>query len=803
MRRAPGVTVTAVAVLALAMGASTAIFSVIEAVILRPLPYRDPAQLAVLWKSVPAKNTEWDWTSGPTVMDWRERNRSFEDMAIVLRPEAAHMRYVATAAAVPEKIQAAKVFGNFFELLGVPPQLGRTFTPEESLRGGRLAVLSHGFWERRFGADRSILGRTLDLDGSAITVIGVMPPDFQFPSQTTELWLPLADDPRWADWQQQRYRLADAFCALARLKPGVSMEQSRTDMNALSQRLAEEHPSTDAGLTVRVVPLFQQIVGAQVSRTLWTLVGAVLCVLLIACANAAGLLVVRGMAQQKELAVRAVLGAGRGRLLAYLATQNGLLFAGAAGAGWVVAAWTLPALLALAPEDLPRAAGIGVDRTAAAFALLLCLVTASVFGLLPALTAVRKERLTGFYDAGRGASSGLGAHSLRQWLAIFQFALAVTLLAGAGLLLRSFLLLNAVNPGFDESHLLTMLVELPDTKYSTPERIRVFLDDALERINAIPAVAGQAGVGSAHIGIFDGNVPNQNIVTEDQPLAPDPQRHDRDLVSDNFFRIMGIPLLEGRAFSAEDTRRSPSVALINQTMARRFWPFQNPVGKRFKEVLQGAEGGAWSTVIGVVGDVSRDRDGSVVPTFYWSIRQQAYRATELAIRTAGDPGRQVRAVAAAAHAVDTSLPEFNVSTVEQHVRDLDRPRRFQTWLIAIFAAIALLLAGAGLYGLMSYAVSQRTREIGIRMALGATPAKVTGLVLREGIVCACSGMALGLAGALVFGRVLSASLFGISAADPVTLSATAALLAVVTAAVCIFPVRRATGIDPVAALRQE
>jgi predicted permease len=786
-------------VLALAIGANSALFSVIEAVLLRPLAYRDFQRLVVLWKTVPSKHIEWDWSSGPIVRDWRERNHVFEDLAIFLRPEGSLVTWSTNNG--PEKIQACKAWGNFFELLGGQPALGRTFSGEESRRGDALAILSHGFWQRRFGADKGVLGKTLALDGIGFTIIGVMPPEFQFPEPKSELWLPLASDARWALWQQQRFRIADAFSALARLKPGFSVSDARTDMNTLSQVLAREHPETDAGLGVRVIPLAEQIAGVGVRRSLWLLEGAALCLLLIACSDIASLLTVRGRSRRRELAIRAALGGGRVRILRQLATENLLLFVTGGLLGVLAAAWSLSALLSLAPPGIRRLEGAGINSTVFAFTLGLSLVTGAIFGVFPALQAIVKRPEADLREAGRVSSAGPGAHRLRRWLVTTQFALAVILLGAAGLLARSFRLLLEVKPGFDTTHLLTMLVELPASRYNSEKPIRAFIEQAILKMNALPGIR-EAAAGSASIGIFSGQTPDESIVMADRPFQEDFQRHERDLVSDDYFRVMGIPLRRGRMFSAGDVYGGTAAAVINETMARRFWPGENPLGKRFKEVLRGA-GGTWMTVVGIVGDASRNRDGSVDPTFYESIRQRSLPRMEMVVRTDLAPGSMAAAVREAVRSVDPSLPLFEVTPVEQRLRELDAPRRFQTELLGIFATCALLLAALGLYGLLFFSVEERTREIGIRVALGATASNVTRLIVQDGLLCALAGSTIGLAGAVAAGRALSAWLFGITAADPRTLLLVTAVLGVVTLGVSCFAALRGARIDPAIALRHE
>jgi predicted permease len=797
--RTPGFAGTTVVVLALAIGANSTLFSVMEAVLFRPLPYRDPQRLAVVWKTVPSKQIEWDWSSGPIIQDWRERNHTLEDVAIFLRPEASQVIW--TTRDGPERIQAAKTSGNFFDLLGVQPMLGRAVSSQEAQRGDAFAIVSHGFWQRRFAADKDVLGKSLALDGRSFTIIGVMPPQFQFPDRSTELWLPLASDPRWALWRQQKFRIADAFGALARLKPGSSLTEARADMTMLSQALAREHPATDTGLSVRVVPLAEQIAGAGLRRSLWLLEGAVLCVLLIACSNITSLLAVRARYRQRELAIRTALGASRGRILCQLVAENFILFVTGGLLGLLGAAGGLRAILMLAPPGVPRLEGAGISFTVFAFTVGLSLMAGAIFGTLPALQATATQPEASLRDAGRTASAGPAANRLRQYLVTIQFALAVMLLGAAGLLVRSFQLLLEVNQGFDATHLLTMSVELPESRYASEERVRAFIEQTIQKINALPGVR-EAAAGSAEIGIFSGQTPNESIVTADRPFATDPQRHDRDVVSDNYFRAMGIPLRQGRLFGAADVPGGPAAAIVNETMARRFWPAENPLGRRFQEVLQG-KGGSWMTVVGVVGDISRNRDGLVDPTFYWSTRQWSPHRMQMVIRTDAAPGSLITAVRQGVRSTDPSLPPFEVTSVEQRLHELDGPRRFQTALLGVFASCALLLAAVGLHGLMGSSVVQRTREIGIRIALGATTSRVIRLIVGEGLICALAGSAVGLAGAVAAGHALSAWLFGVNTLDLPALLLVVFVLSTVTLGVGCLAALRAARIDPLLALRQE
>jgi putative ABC transport system permease protein len=793
--KSPGFTFVAALTLALGIGANTAIFSVIEAVMLRPLPYQDSDRLCMLWKSVPARNIEWDWTSYPTIRDWREQSKSFEEMAAILRPDGSEVTLQSDAGT--EKIQGSKVSGNFFETLGVRPLLGRTFTDDEARRGDDVIVLSYSFWQRRFGGDNAALGRALMIDNRSATVIGVMPPSFQFPDKNAQLWLLISADQRWATFQ--KIRLADGFGALARLKPGVSIEEARAEMNAVAGRLAQQYPATDANLGTRVVPLFDQIAGAQLRRALWILGGAALCALLIACSNIASLLVARGAARRKELAVRAALGAGRWRLLRQLATENILLSLLGGLVGLLFSSWALRALLALIPDDMPRADGTAINGAAMAFAFTLCLLTGVVFGLLPAIQITGGNLRASLNESGRGASAGAGVRRARGLLVSVQFTLAIVLLTGAGLMVRSFMLLDAIKPGFDTTRLLTMDVECPESRWSDKTGSSIFFEEAIQKIEQLPGVIG-AAVGEGASGSRLGRVPNFNIVIEGQPATQDPLRHGDSRVSDSYFRVMGIPLRQGRLFSPEDHSGSPAVVVINETMARRYWPSENPLGKRFKSVLPGMDGG-WLTIIGVVGDVVTNRDGRVYPWYYHTTRQWTVMKEPLVIRTKTPPLELAAAVRRAVRSIDSTVTDFEIATVEQAFARLDRPRKFQTQLIGAFAATALLLAALGLYGLMSYLVAQRAKEIGIRVAMGANRRDVLKLIIRQGMAVAAPGVLLGLSAALALTRLIKSLLFVVSATDPLTFVGVALLLLFVAFAACVIPARRATKVDPLVALR--
>lgn len=768
----------AIGMLAVVIGANTAVFSVVEGVLLRPLPYAAAERLCVLWKSVPRRNIEWDWTSAPAIRDWREQGTSFEDIALVLRPDGSRIALMADG--LTENVQPSVVSDNFFSLLGVPALLGRTFAVGEP---GDAAVLSHRLWQQRYGGRSSVIGESMRIQegtvARSVTIIGIMPAEFEFPDREAELWLRLTADPRWPAFQ--RVWLADAFFGLARLKAGVRLEDARREMDAVAGRLAQQHPATDKDLGIQVRSLAHQITLPRIRAMLWTLSGTVLCVLLIGCSNFAGLLFARGTSRGRELAVRAALGASRARLARELLAEP-IMLAGLGGIGGVGLAYALlPVLVAMAPAGLPRSAGIAVNGVVLGFSVGLTLVTAVVSGLIPAWQLAGAAGS----DTSRGSSETRGVQRLRGFFVAVQFALAILLLSGTGLLVRSFLLLNAVPHGFDTSHLIT--VQLPPGN-------RALLLDSVRRVEAIPGVAA-AAAGSAVAGTYQGNSPNQHIVVEDRPATPDSSLHARNICGEGYFGVLGIPLIEGRLFQWQDTASTPAVAVVNQRMASRYWPAEGAVGKRFKEVLPGMTA-PWITVIGVVPDVHYNRDGVVIPLFYPLDRQHEASDGQLVVRTYGDPRALIEVIR-------RTVPRAQVAAVEDVLAEQDRPRLFQAQLIGIFALIAVLLAGTGLFALMAYSVSRRTREIGIRIAVGSTGAGIVRLVLRQGLVLGGFGMAGGLAGGVALGHALSASLYGVAPGDPLTMGAVAVFLGGVILVACAVPAVRAARVEPMTALRAE
>jgi predicted permease len=795
----PGFTSVALMTLALGIGANTAIFSVINAVLLRPLPYRDPDRLVTLWKAIPNKDIQEDWTSYPAFKDWGDQNHVFEDMALVFRPEAAEV--VLTGTEEPRRMQAAKVSANFFPLLGVQPALGRGFSMEEGERGDPVVVLSQGFWQRHFGSSPDAIGKGLEIDGRNTLVVGIMPLRFQFPSKDTEVWLLNTADPRWPRFAVTR--LADAFFGIGRLKPGITLGQAQAEMSTIARRLGQQYPDTDSGLGVKVVPLRFQITGDNLRLALWVLLGAVVFVLLIACVNVASLVLARGGARKKEFSLRAALGADRWRLIRQLLTESAVLSLLSGFLGLGLAAVGVRALVILGPVTIPRLEETGMDPGVLAFTGGISMLTGLLFGLAPAWRISLSDPDDSLKDGVRGASAGRGGSHTRRLLVVLEFALALVLLTGASLLVRSFLRVQGVDLGFRPGRVLMMHIGLPDLLYQDePKRSVAFFEQAIEKVEALP------GVEAAALGaVFGEHTPNVIIAVEGRPPGrpgEDQEQTTSEIISDGYFRVMGIPLLSGRFFSDQDRFNSPPVAIINQTMAHRFWPGEDPLGRRFKYGVPG-EISDWRTVVGVVGDMlPYGPESRAISVCYLPFRQRAWvPSADFVVRTASDPLQLTSAVRSQIHSIDKTVPRFEITTVEQRLRELSSPRRFQTWLLALFSFVALMLAAIGIYGLMHLSVIQRTHEIGIRIAVGAGPGHIIWLVMREALGMVLLGLVLGLAGALALTRLLSSLLFGVTPTDPLTFVLVSLVLTGVALVASYLPARRAIKVDPVAALRCE
>jgi predicted permease len=793
--RTPGFTFVAVLTLALGIGANTAIFSLVNAVLLRPLPYHDPDRLAMLWTDDPKRNIREEGTSYPNFLDWRSQNQSFTDMAICSRGNPV----VLTDGDEPERVMGDLVSANLFPLLGVRPALGRTFSPEDELRRARVVVLSHGLWQRRFGAAPDAIGKTLEIDGRTSQVIGVMPADFYFPSKDTQLWEPLT-----AAWFWERNyteRFADTWRVVGRLKPQATFDQAQVEMNAIGQRLAQTYltpPDYFAGFGVNVVPLSVQFTGKNLRLALWVLLGAVVFVLLIACANVANLLLARGAAREREFAVRTALGASRGRLIRQLLTESALLALVSGLLGLGLAALGVRALIAFAPPDTPRLDEVTIDPGVLGFTAGVSLLTGLFFGLAPAWKVSRSNPNQALKEGGRGSSGGLRLRQTRGLLVVAECALAVALLACAGLMIRSFVRLQSVDTGFKPEGMLLTRISLPLSLDRTEAQTSAFFQQVIDRIAALPGVQAAGTIGD----FLMRRNPDETITIESR--SPDGAgQGGGELTSDrigyDFFQALDLPLLKGRFFTRQETIDS-HVVIINETLARRFFPGEDPIGKRFKFGGPQAENN-WFEIVGVVGDLRRQRlEKQAVSEVY---APGALYNMDLLVRASSDPLALAGSVRREIKSVDSTAAVYGMTTGVQLAEKLNAGRRFQTILLALFAAIALVMAAMGIYGVMHYAAAQRTHEIGIRLALGARSADVLWLVIGQGMKLTLLGLAIGLFGAVALSRVTSQLLFGVSATDPATLAGVAFVLTAAALLACYLPARQAAKTDTLAALRRQ
>ncbi|HEY6402332.1 MAG TPA: ABC transporter permease, partial [Blastocatellia bacterium] len=769
----PGFTLIAVLTLTLGIGANTAIFSVVNGVLLRPLPYYEPERLVMVWAEQPIQQAQSGVTDYPVTnadfVDWRNQNQVFEHMAAMF----GH-RGNLTGGGEPESVAALCASASLFPLLNARLAVGRAFLPEEDRAGAdRVVVLSHGLWRQRYGADPKIIGQKITLDNRGFTVIGVTAPGFQFPHRgelpakfkiatKVDLYLPIAFTPA-----EMNDREDDHLAVIARLKPGVSVEQASADMSAIARRLAEQYPQTNTDKGARLTPLHQQAVGKARSALL-VLLGAVGFVLLIACANVANLLLARAAGRQKEIAIRAALGAGSWRIVRQLLCES-LLLAISGGAAGLLLAWRLVALLlSLAPDNLPRAQDIRLDTRVAGFTLAVSLLTGIVFGLLPALQASKinfgEALKEGFRD-----TAGLLRRRLRGFLVVGEVSLAFVLLIGAGLLIRSFARLTEVDPGFDPQRILMMNIWPQAPKY-TNSQANDFHQRTLERVQALPGVEAAAMVYSAPL---SGEGLRNTFGIEGKPAEETFSTGVR-IVSPEFFKTFRVPLVDGRLLAESDGPKAPPVAIVNELLARIYFAKENPIGKRI------ISSGGTRTIVGVVGDVKYSGlDEEAKAEIYLPMAQSTRRTMTLAVRVSGDPMQMVGAVRGQVRAADKEIPILNLQTMERLIDKSVAPRRFNMLLLGLFALVGLALAAVGLYGVISYTVTQRTREIGVRMALGANRADVLRLVVGEGMKLALIGALLGLGGALALTRLLETLLFDVSATDPLTFIVIAALLIIV------------------------
>jgi putative ABC transport system permease protein len=796
----PTFTIIAVITLALGVGANTAIFSVVHAVLLQSLPYRDADRLVTVWEHNRRRGNTQNVINMGNFFDWKEQNRVFEDMAAFFDTTAN-----LTSGGDPEEIPSQIATTNLFNILGVNPILGRTFAPDDGKPGQpRVVVLSFGLWQRRFGADPQIIGRKLGLNifsTSEATVIGVMPADFNWHVKAGSMTRKIAE--MWAPWQVDeslRQRSGRFAMAAARLKPGVTFEQAQAEMNAIGGRLERQYNEFNADWGVNVVQLRTQFTG-EIRLALLVMLGAVGMVLLIACANVANLLLARAAGRQREVAVRAALGAGRGRIIRQLLTESSLL-AGLGGLAGLTLAWRLPDLLvSLAPPDLLNLPGVQINASALGFTLGISLLTGVIFGLAPAFEATRLNLNESLKEGAKSLGGGRRSQQLRNSLVILEVALSLVLLVGAGLLIRSFARLQAVDPGFNAHNVLTMRVSLPRRKYGEDRKVIDFFRRGVAQMQALPGVES---VGAVSFLPFAAPHAGTGVEIEGRPKLPPGQGLNTGvMVTDsNYFRAMQIPLKRGRLFTDQEATEMRHVVIINEAFARTNFPNEDPLGKRV--VIDMKDDNRPCEIIGVVGDSKHmNLDAEVKPMSYWPHPELAYSGMTLVIRTRGDASAVTSAARNVISALDPEQPVADVRTMDSLIGTSVARARFNTLLLTIFATVALLLAGVGIYGVMAYSVAQRTHEIGVRIALGARATDVLRLVVRRAMTMTLAGVAIGVAASFALTRLMETLLFDVSVTDPLTFAGIPLLLALVALLACLIPAWRAAKVDPMVALRCE
>ena len=794
LRNNPGFTAVAVLTLGLGIGSSTAVFSVVKAVLLEPLPFSEPDRLVRVYEArPPGRNTF--AVSVANLLSWQEENRSFDGMA-------AFRSYPFTLLGFdqPERLAGAKVSGNFLSLLGVQPVMGRGFLPgDDETQNPPVVLVSHGLWQRRFASAMDIVGKTISLDGETHTVVGVLPPDFQFPAEAgelpqsqVELLAPVRFSPEQRVNRSNRYNRV-----VARLRAGVTLEQARSDMEGVAKRLEESFPNSNRNWKVQVFSLDERILGTT-RRAVLILFGAVGLVLLIACANIANLLLARSVARRREFAIRMALGSRKGQIIRQLLMENFLLALVAGGLGLLFASWGVELLLTLVPQGIPRLSEVSLDRGVLAFTFGLSVLTSLLSGLPPALSAVNL-RFNEVLKAGGRSALGLGRTRLQHVFICGETALSVLLLVGAGLLIGSFVRLVQVNPGFRTEKVLTAGLVLLSKKYESAERRAQFFQEVLQRVEKLTGV--RAAGGSTFPPFVWGDLVFSFRI-EGRP-APEPGQRPRAnfySTSSGYFQTLGIPLVNGRLFDERDDRRSPSVVIVNETLVRRHFPNENPIGQRIL--------GSWtegsSQIVGVVGDTKHYAlDSATTEQVYVPFQQATADSMTLVLRSDVDPTSLAAAVRKEVLAVDPDQPVSDLKTLEQAVSSSVARQRFAAALLGVFASLALVLAAAGIYAVTAYSVGQRTQEMGLRMALGANSKDILRLVLKRGLALTAVGLATGLLGAVALTRLLTALLYETSPLDVGTFLGTSVIIVGVSLVACYVPARRATKVDPMVALRCE
>ncbi|HBB93994.1 MAG TPA: hypothetical protein DC054_01270 [Blastocatellia bacterium] len=793
----PGFAAIAVITLALGIGANTAIFSVVNTLLLRPLPFKEPDKLVQVWEANYKRGRNEMPVSYPNFADWRDQNQVFEQIAAY-----SDTTFNLTDTGEPERIQGEIVSPAIFPLLGIKPVLGRVLLPEEDHPNKVFSVvMTEGLWRRRFNSDQQIIGRTIKLDSENFTVVGVIPnvTDLFELQSDTELWVSVSQSFGFDN------RYGHYLDVVARLKPGVTREQAQANMDTIAAALAAQYPSSNVDHAVRLVPLQQQIVGDFRLAAL-VLLGAVLFVLLIASANVANMLLARAASRKREVAIRTALGAGRWRIIRQLLTESLLLSALGGAVGLLLALWGVYLLVAFGPADLPRAREVAVDGRVLGFTFAVSLLTGIIFGFVPALQASRPDLNETLKESGRSTTGSAGHRRVRSLLVVSEIALSLMLLVGAGLLMRSFVKLQAVNPGFNPNNVLTMKISLSGPNYQKGAPIIAFHDQLVAKIKALPGVQSVATRSHVPIAADDGYANLSFAIEGRLPDAANRLTAFYNAVSPDYFRTMEIPVLKGRPFEARDDQKAQSVIIINETLARRYFSGEDPIGRRMTLNDEDPKEEDWATIVGIVRDTKPravDLTASPVAEMYMPFAQQPQSSTALMIRTTNNPESIAAAVRHEVQTLDKTQLVHSVRTMDRVMSEAVATPRFRTSLLGVFAVVALILAMVGIYGVMSYAVTQRTHEIGIRMALGARAADVLKLLVRNGMWPVLLGVMLGLAGAVGLTRLMVSFLFGVTPTDALTLATVSISLILVALIACCIPARRATKVDPLVALRYE
>ena len=796
MVKKPGFTAVVVVTMALGIGANAAIFSVLDAVLLRPLPYSNPDRLIKVWTrftGIGAPNDQ-NWVSAPEFRDFQQLNSSFSDLAAI---GSGSINLGVKGS--PQRVVGASVTPSLFPMLGAQPLLGRTFLPEEAQPGrDHEVVLSYGLWRRVFGGNRNVIESTIDVDGVPMSVVGVMPEGFAYPDET-EIWGPLAFSP---DDLSENSRGGHGLEVLGRMKPGLSLAQVQSDMDRVGKTMIEQHgsyPYQQYGFGIILHPLMEETVG-DVKPSLMVLMVAVGLVLLIACTNIANLLLVRSTERQQEMETRLALGASGARLVRQLLTESVVLAFAGGLVGVAITPWILRGPVAIAAKSLPRAVHTASDGRALVLTAAISLATGILFGLAPALQAGRKRQFEGL--KGGRSTEGKRPKRLRSALVICETALSLLLIAGAGLLLRSFAEILKVDPGFRPDGVLTMRVALPDAVYSKPEQVRGFYSELLDRVQRLPGVQAAGAVSGLPLS-GQGSSGTTTIDTQSVRLEDTTPEADQRVVTPDYFKAMGVSLVRGRTFEARDSDTAAPVVMVDESLAQTYWPNQDPIGKRLH--MGGRQSKApWATVIGVVRHVrNRTLEARSRVEIYWPENQRPYAAMTLAILATGNPMNLVPTIQREVASIDPDLPVYRVSTMTEVMGDSLERRRLALILLAVFAGLALLLASIGIYGVTSYGVAQRHMEIGLRMALGADRGQVLGMLIRSGLATIAIGLGLGLVLSLFLNRLMSGMLFSVRASDPVALGGAAVLLMAAALLAIFVPAQRATKVNPMIALRYE